>query len=253
MKLLPYLSALLFVTLLSTSLPARAAAEEPPDISGTWAQKMVTTSSYRLARIARFTQVSTSILRVDVRQNGERLDVTTRFCSIDMENTAPGAAPRLSDGFLSSLEPTRRPGHLRKNGASWVFHLPKTWNVHGVRLDDPDRDRLPEDADDPRVFDQDNNGHPGFTLHIDGAMGGEMHLAQRIWDRFTGPLNGDAHSIEGSVEWGSEQTVLEASRRHLRSTPVNEPDLRESYFQMVRLEDRLSCQEILRRVPALFD
>lgn len=251
MKIL--LSTLLFVGAISLALPATAAADEAPDISGAWAQKMVTTSNYRVARLARFTQISTSILRVDIEQDGERLRVTTRFCSIDMENTAPGASPRLSDGFLGSLQPDRRSGRLTLNGSDWTFHLPQHWNVHGVRLDAPRRDTLPEDPDDPRVFDQDQNGNPGFTLHIDGAMGGDMHLVQRIWDRYTGTLNGSHDSIEGSVEWDSEQSVLEASRRHLRTSPTNDPVLDESTFQMIRLDDRISCEELVRRAPSLFD
>lgn len=234
------------------AIPSTAVAETPPDLSGAWVQKMVTTSSYRLARVARFTTVSTAYQKVDVEQRGERLQLTTEFCDIEMENTAPGVQPHLSQAFIDSLEPNTRPARIVANGDSWTVQIPKMWDVHGVRLDDPENDDLPEDGDDPRVFDQDGDGNPGFTLVLEGTLGGKMYLAQRIWDQMEGQLSDGNDQIEGPVQWDSEQSVLEASRRILRSSPTTDPDLERSNFEMVRLDEDLSCAQLLDRKESLF-
>ncbi len=240
----------LLVLLFTLTSPAVAMAS-PPDLSGTWAMKMVTTSNYRLAVVAQFTSVSTSIIQVNITQDGHDLTLHTQFCSIDMSNTAPGIQPHLSSGFLESMTPNQRPGRLRRKQNSWRLHIPKMWDIHGMRMDDPDNDPMPEDADDPRVFDQDGNGHPGFTLHLEGRLGGDMHLAQRIWDQFDGELLSD-DEIRGQVRWDSDQSVLDATSRRLRSNPTNEPNLDESSFQMVRVYDGLSCADLMSQADRLF-
>jgi hypothetical protein len=127
--------------------------------------------------------------------------------------------------------------------------------VKGVRLENPESDPLPTSADDPRVFDQDGDGNPGVTVHVEvmGLIGGDIYVVQRDRTRLSGVVTSDV-AIDGLVEWTSEQSVLGASNAFLLGgTAVRpDPDLSHSYFRARRVEGHVTCADLADVAEALF-
>lgn len=246
-------SLILFIGL-SFSISGQAYGQEldsPPDLSGTWVKELVLTSTYRIALVTRFTNRATTYLLLKVVQEGTDISIENEVCRIDMEDSAPGFRPELPDAFLRTLPKGQRQGSVRWEDGQYRLHIDRGWDIQGARLRDPNRESLPESADDPRVFDQEGDGYPGFTVHIHGPLGGSIHLARRNWDIMEGPILSSSR-VEGDVEWQSEQNVLEASRRILRTSPTTTPDLDRSTFRMVRVASTTTCTEVARRGSQFF-
>ncbi len=241
MRRLPILFPILFF-LGIFPLQAQAAEPDPPDLTGKWLKEWTLTSTYRIARIARFTTTATTYLLVDIDQDGARLTMETEVCALVMTNSAPGFQPIVPDAFIESLPQADRRATLTRNGTSWQITSPAVWNIQGVTLDDPGRDPMPDDPNDPRVVDQESDGHPGFTIEIEGPFGGSLFLARRSWDSFTGRIYPD--SIRGSVQWGADEVVLDATRRILRNSPETTPDPDRSSFLMIPIAPHTTCQHL---------
>jgi hypothetical protein len=78
-----------------------------------------------------------------------------------------------------------------------------------VRLDDPEQEPLPVSADDPRVYDMDQDGHPGGTLVLGNDLC-RMYVIQRAMKRWKGRVT-SAVRVEGGGRNSSEQVLLEAT------------------------------------------
>lgn len=105
---------------------------------------------------------------------------------------------------------------MRRENGSLRVKRPATPTPVGIWLDDPN-EALPEDRNDPRIWDQDQDGNPGFTVHIelkgeagDAQAGGEIYLVRR--EIFAYDLTvGDDGTLTGTITDTSEQLVVGAS------------------------------------------
>lgn len=254
----PLLSTTLLLSLALFLLPALVVAQERPspssdnipDLQGRWIKELVLTSTYRIALVTRFTNTATTHLLVDIEQEGRELEFKTQVCRIELDDTAPGFRPEISDDFRRSLPEGRRRATLTPRNGEWAIQVHRAWDVQGVRMSDPDHESLPDSPDDPRVFDQEGDGRPGFTVAIHGPLGGTIQLARRNWDHLSGRVH-NPDSISGKVIWQSEQVVLDASRRLLRTSPTTTPDLDRSTFRMRRIPPNTTCDDLSRN-PTLF-
>lgn len=135
------------------------------------------------------------------------------------------------------------------------FVQPRTTYLRGVRLQDPVRDPLPTDPKDPRIFDQDGDGNPGMTIQITviGVLGGEIYVIQRDWNILRGQLT-SATTLDGLVEWGSEQVIVGAtSPIFLNPNPTfPDPNPNNSFFRTTRVSAETSCEQIRAQRDRLF-
>lgn len=241
---------------IALSLPAGAAADEaddassPPDLTGLWAKEYTLTSTYTIARIARFTTTSQTYLLAQITQRGASLQMRTRACSVHLGNTAPGFRPEIPDAFVDSLDEGTITATLSRRDGAWHLETPRVYNAQGVHLEEPTRESLPGDPDDPRVIDHEGDGHPGFTVHIEGPFGGSLFLVRRGWEQFSGTVH--ARSIDGTVQWDADEVVLDATRRILRNSPETTPDLSRSTFRMVPVDADTTCATLNARRHSYF-
>ena len=128
---------------------------------------------------------------------------------------------------------------------------------------DPKTDDMPSGKDklnDPRVYDQDNDGHPGVTVAVDsnlsilGKVQADMYVALRSVMDMNGTLKTD-DAIAGILTWNMDLTTLDVSSDGalFKSVPVNvEPNTqKESNFDMVRFSGA-TCAELISQKDALF-
>lgn len=221
------------------------------DINGIWAAKMVTSGVAEVPVVGESQSDTVSILRMDISSDGQNLTVLTETCDVTIEGEAAGVSPVIPDALVNSLPITERGGTFVDGN----LVLPTIYEVRGAQnFDDLRNDPLPEDAEDPRVYDQDGDGNPGITVSVEGFISGDIYLVQRSSNALVGSQTDDGR-VEGRVTWSDEQSVLGASNELLvtlqpQAEPNSDPDA--SYFEMVSVESTVDCATIASQEGSLF-
>ena len=214
----------------------------PPSLAGRWAQLFVTTSESRAPVIGTVRSTTRTVLIADIVQRDTRLEIETRVCDIDIRSNAPvdTIIPRR---FIDALRPVRTTAWLSEASRGWTITRWSHVDPIGVRLDDAWSDPLPSRADDPRVFDQDGDGHPGVTVQVRGLIDGEIYVIQRGWSEMR-DVRVDDDTIRGTVRWGMDQSVVGASRWLLDAQPPTWPvrDDALNYVVLERVASGDSCR-----------
>jgi hypothetical protein len=106
----------------------------------------------------------------------------------------------------------------------------ETFGLRTIGLDDP----LPTSADDERVYDQDEDGHPGVTLVL-GSDLCEIYIVQRTRTRLSGEVV-DGVRVEGTFWSDLDKVVLSATQSLCETENDLTPSLRPSRFVLVRVD-----------------
>ena len=224
-----------------------------PDMTGRWAQMQYTTSISEIPIVGDVTGVTTSLLLLEVTQDGGAVAIKETVCDITITTTAKRVETIIPRAFQKAASGTTRKATLSRgtDGVIGFVEKPKTV-VLGAKLKKRS-DALPEEPDDERVLDADGDGHPGLTVKVKGLIDGDIYVVQRGWNKLTGAMS-DEDSIFGSITWSSEQTVLDASSFMLKSNPTSKPDssAKKNYFKMKRVDDAMSCKQLREKASSLF-
>jgi hypothetical protein len=223
------------------------------DLSGPWAQLQVTSSLSNVPLIGTVTLKTLTVLRLEAQQKGSELAVLFEPCTVESESSTPFFRVIFPEAFVKSMGVATKPARLEGDG--FRFFQPRFTQVRGVRLQDPEKDPLPTDPNDPRIFDQDDDGKPGMTIRVNvlGFLEGEIYIIQRDWNSLRSTVLTPT-ILDGLIEWGSDQVVIGASNPLLNSQSENLPDPKpeNSYFRTTRLDTKTDCAQILRDRDKLF-
>ncbi|MEZ4462918.1 MAG: hypothetical protein R3E66_24955 [bacterium] len=235
------------ILLLLTLVPTIALADEtPPDISGTWAQLQVQTSVVTIPIAGDITSTTVALLRVEIAQNNKKLTVRTTPCAVDVDSEIDMVKTVIPQSTLAAIGTQQFRARLTQSERGWMFYQPPVMQTLGVKLDNAWKDAMPSDPKDKRLIDADNDGKPGVTVKIEGAIDGAIYVAQRSWSRLEGLVSGAR--IKGSLQWQTDQSVLDATSALLstppRARPSNVPS--ENYFRAIRIAPDASCEDILK-------
>ena len=195
-----------------------------------------------------------SLSRVTWTRVGTELSWVEELCSLtstevhDTQTTFP-------DAFLRAVPDYTRTGTLSAAETGAEFRAGPFVDVLGARLDDPSRDSLPTRESDSRQWDQDGDGEPGMTVHVDQAILGEgdVYVAQRTETTLEGVVVA-ADRIEGWVTLEQEQVLYDASTWWLELDTNQRPDTarEHNYFVLQQVEDATTCDDIVARQRSLF-
>ncbi|MFC2105153.1 hypothetical protein ACFLS0_00095 [Candidatus Bipolaricaulota bacterium] len=227
------------------------------DLTGVWAMVQITSEIVKIPIVGNRTRTNTTHLRLIIEQSDDALSVLETNCGTDIDDGTMMVNTTIPDAFLLSLGVTERTARLElvsetdpsTGNAAPECRIVFPWNtqVLGARLEDPDNEALPMDAADPRVFDQDNDGHPGMTVRVGimGLINGEVYVVQRNRNRLTGKVISPGF-IRGTIEWETEQVILGASSPFLASGGQGspDPDPERNFFLARRIDPLLDCADI---------
>lgn len=190
-----------------------------------------------------------------VSQRDGQLRFVERYCRATLD-LGGAVQVGISDRWIQS-QPTQDANlEIRKApDGSTTYVLPQRVYPVGARLADPAGEALPQRADDPRVWDQDDDGHPGVTATVEGI--GDMYVVRR--ERYTYGFGFvDDDHLEGWIRDTSEQRVVGASVPFLDVPSVEEPDpdASRSTVGLVRtdlsLEGVQDCPRLIAALDRLF-
>lgn len=242
---------------LTTAFPAPGAAQDAPELvpPGRYASRQYVSNRALTRPSNRYIRVrTTSILLHEVFESDSGLTVRNRYCSVEQE---PLGRVRTSLGpaFVAAMPVWESALALDEEaGGAGAVRIAEHAMALGAELDDPGRDPLPRDADDPRVVDSDGDGHPGVTVDVDGLVSGQVFLAQRLVRGLRGTVGGDGR-MTGTVTGTGEQEVIGASNGILRTfTPEFEhnPDPERNTFVWVPVPLDSTCESVLADRDSLF-
>ena len=123
----------------------------------------------------------------------------------------------------------------------------------GIRLDDPVNDPLPLDPNDPRIWDQDEDGFPGVTVNVSGFATGDLYIIQKQISSEHGIVN-EAGDLEGFIVDDSVQVTIGGTNpllnQQIPSRP--NPDRSLSTLRSARMAGAMDCDWLLENQAEVF-
>jgi len=177
-------------------------------VGGTWLMRMVLTGGMKV-----FSDPSdlllTNLFLVTIPEEGGIASLT--FCDQISEVDIPGGM-----GETEQPQATREgiggvpvEVALDEEGAPIVQEIAWTWGIKDMV--DPFSDPLPEGPEDSQVWDQDEDGHPGVTVHVFAPEGDRYMVRRAIWSLEAGTLSEDGNWISGSLTFVIDEGAVGAS------------------------------------------
>ena len=231
------------------------AADEPVVAPGLYASRQYVSNRALTRPAQRYIRVQTTNLvlhRVLMSDGGPVVEST--YCRVEQEPLGR-VRTELGPEFIAAMPTWIAPLETDAAGDGTVeVRLPDRVMVLGADLEDPERDALPKDGDDPRITDPDGDGHPGMTVEVSGFVSGQVYLVQRLVRGLTGELEPDGR-ITGNITGSGDQVVIGASNVILKSfTPTFEhnPDPKRNTFVWVPVSEDSTCESVIAESDALF-
>lgn len=191
---------------------------------------------------------------------GDTIDIEHRICEIKIINFNDDDSEYqdmiwmvIPHSYLRSLPMNRQTAGVTSSAPGSHFETSQLLELRGCRLDDPAHDPLPRntdyeaDPDDPRFWDQDEDGQVGMTVYADGVLRGKIYNIQRWTAVYPGKIL-DPDRICGLTNAGSEEYMIATSNDIFNletETSIHQhPD--RTYFRFMRMPDDASCADLIR-------
>ena len=218
---------------------------EAPEV---WARQNIMVGLAELPAFGIVLSETRTTLRTTITNTDGVLISREETCKIEIDRPdASEVATTIPQAFSDSIALFDRA--LTMEGDALQFA--QVVQVQGAYLKDPASDELPTTTDDPRVFDQDQDGQPGLTVLISGLLEGNLQVIQRLTTRLSGEIDGD--QMEGILTWKTEEHVISGSNPILaRDVPLAVHPEYPSYFVARRVSSEMTCAEILAESDSIF-
>lgn len=240
--------------------PVAAGAQEAPDpdlpvAPGVYASRQYVSNRALTRPANRYLRVqTTSYLLHRVTEEEGRLLVESTYCHVEQEPLGR-VRTELGPEFVGAMPSWVAPLEPDPEGDSpGAVRVPDHTIVLGADLEDPERDPLPDDDEDPRVTDPDGDGHPGISVQVDGLVSGQVYLVQRLVRGLRGVAEANGR-MAGNVTGTGDQAVIGASNGILRTfTPTFEhnPDPKRNTFVWVPVPAEATCGSVVAARDDLF-
>jgi hypothetical protein len=126
-----------------------------------------------------------------------------------------------------------------------------TWGLQNMA--DPLTDPLPTEPDDPRVWDQDEDGHPGVTIKVLQPPGYRYMVRRAVWTIKPATITPGASRIEGTLDFTIDEGAVGHDGPNSLATIIPiVPDADGGTYTLVRTTEYYSCQQLLAEYPGIF-
>jgi hypothetical protein len=212
------------------------------DVSGTWVIRAVATQIVTAPIVNTLRPQTVFYILTSLAQSGTSVIATGWYCD-RAEIDQPGSLTTvvIPDQWAHTEKPVSRVGTFAVDASGVpILTFPTLVELAGA-VADATTDALPVDVSDPRVIDEDHDGHPGITVTLTGVVSGSLYVVQRQTTAIAAiPVASDR--FEGKLDFTSEQKVLDSTSPVLTSLygqAVASPDTTpcSSTFTMVKVAD----------------
>ena len=197
---------------------------------------------------------TTALLLIDWTRVGTDISWNETLCDLSSTEVF-GTVTSFPAAFVAAIPVRSRIATLTSAETGAEFSAGPFVDVIGARLDNPATDSLPLTELDPDQWDQDSDGKPGMTVHVDNNFLGEgdVYVAQRAQATLTGTVLSDDR-IEGSVAFSQEQMVYGASTwwLELETNTTADQDPAYNFFILQGVESGTSCANVVSNRSSLF-
>ena len=199
--------------------------------------------------------ITTSYLLVHWERTGTSVSWTEMLCHIE-STEAHGTQTEFPSAFVATMPIREHRATLSAAEVGADFTVSPFYNVDGADLSSPATDSLPTTVGDGRLWDQDSDGNPGITIHIEAPFGvrGDVYLTQRSRYEYEGFVVAQDR-VEAYVDYEQEQSIIEATSPFLTMAeivPITNPDPTTSYVIFQQVDDGTNCDAIKRSRNSLF-
>jgi len=155
--------------------------------------------------------------------------------------------------YLMALPMLQQKVQLTSAQKGDTFETNQLLEVRGCLLENPWTDPLPNRHDfaanpnDPRFWDQDNDGNVGVTTLLDGIMRAEIYNVQRWKAIYHGTILSN-NKIRGTSTIDSEELLIATSSGEMYDTiSLIHEDPTRTFFRIQRMdEENVSCADLIR-------
>lgn len=199
--------------------------------------------------------LASAYILVEIERKDEGLVARERHCHMKITSDNGLVNQIIPDALPQSMLELESPFRIWQDGALIRVAKDPVPQVVGAKLSNPN-DALPTQVTDPRVFDQDGDGHPGVTVKVTGRLvNGEIYLVQRVKTSWSGTVD-EKGLVSALLQDASDQTILDASSSLLKSTPeiTPDPDASKTNVSFVQLPkaETYDCQRLIQEIPSLW-
>lgn len=200
------------------------------EMTGTWL--LVNESSSCLLKQE---QVAVTEYLITIVQEGQALVETPVACALTLSPVL-GVPVRVPDATRESIVFARvDTGRVSAIRVGAGYESSTEVGLWGMRLDDPLRDDIPRDEDDPRVIDADGDGMPGVSFDVGLGEGCQRFAAQRQIVNYNGFFE-RPNLISGTSTTRVDARVFGATMGTCAVAPALQPNDRQSRFKMARVD-----------------
>jgi len=189
---------------------------------------------------------TTSTKLLEWTREGTSVTWNETLCALE-STPVFGTHTSYPEAFVAYMPVYTRQAELSDTVTGATLEAGPFLDLLGVELEQPADDALPTEADDPRVFDMDQDGFPGVTVHVEQDLlgAGDVYVLQRTSTELIGTVLSDDR-IEGHVEIEPEQVVLGATSwwLELDTDQRPDPDPEHNFFALQRLEPGATCADV---------
>lgn len=204
---------------------------EVAEFYGDWIMDLTLVSRAKVPVLGDFITRSRSELSVRLEAGASGVRQTHRICRTDLNDGRGIIKTIIPPSFIAALPVHSFAVDLSLKGSTWHYAAAFERQIIGWSgVGD-----LPTEASDPRIRDEDGDGHPGMTVWVEAPIAGtgEVYVVQAGQTSVTGIWDGQAFSGNvGIPEFA--QKVVGASNRMLLNGPEILPDAPQSSFRMTR-------------------
>jgi hypothetical protein len=232
------------------------------DFRGVWGMRMeIGVVTLGLPLVNRMNTYSSNLFLVKMSHTeGNQLKLEEKVCEIQLINFIDSDEPfddlawmLIPHTYLKSLPILEQFVEVSSAAPGSSFETTQSVEVRGCVLDDPINDPLPTkqdfeaNPDDPRFWDEDEDGNVAMTTLMDGILRGKVYNVQRWKAIYHGEIL-DSDHIRGLSTIDNVQLVISASSGTLKqetSTLIHEQEDR-TYHRLMRMPDDTSCADLIR-------
>ncbi len=233
----PKLGALILLSASLLASDARAEGDPTAQLTGRWVKRARLESVTRMPVVGDISQKTEIISLLEIRPgDGGALLYREKTCRL---------ATKTLGGFVRTTYPTRFLRMLRRDWSP----IQLTATGDRLTLVQHKARRCYGEAG----ADEDQDGHPGVTIEVNGIIGGEIYASIEESSTASGTVIGP-DTIEGTVDWNAGLHVLGATSGMLRKQPKTrrkeDPEART--FVMKRVPDNATCAAVLNHLDDVF-